>query len=339
MKRSLLAIALACATASTQAGNFYIPFGAMHYDFNDEANISNRTLPTLGAGYRFDDHWAAEAMFAKGQADDSIGKWINTNADVTHYRLDGLFLFDDYRSVTPYLVGGVSENKIDWQHGSTTDSTAVNVGVGLLYQLSTHWALRGDIRGIYNLDEALPEAAANLLAQYQFGGDEPVAAAAPAPVPVAAVPAPVAAPADSDHDGVPDSRDECPNTPAGHSVNARGCEAVVEESIQLAVLFDTNSAVVKPAYRAEVEQVAKFLSRHDKTTVTIEGHTDNRGKPAHNQKLSTARANAIRDMLVRDFGVAASRVNAVGYGEDKPVADNGTPEGQQKNRRVIAVFH
>ena len=73
------------------------------------------------------------------------------------------------------------------------------------------------------------------------------------------------------------------------------------------------------------------------TTVTIEGHTDSVGSTASNQKLSQQRADAVREVLVSQFGVNPSRLIAIGYGETRPIADNGTPMGRQENRRVEAV--
>lgn len=72
------------------------------------------------------------------------------------------------------------------------------------------------------------------------------------------------------------------------------------------------------------------------TELNIGGHTDSIGTDAYNQKLSERRANAVRDVLVNEYGVEGGRVNAVGYGESRPVADNATAEGRAVNRRVEA---
>ncbi len=68
----------------------------------------------------------------------------------------------------------------------------------------------------------------------------------------------------------------------------------------------------------------------------VEGHTDSVGSDAYNQTLSERRANAVRDVLVNQYGVGGERVNAVGYGETRPVADNASAEGRAVNRRVEA---
>jgi OOP family OmpA-OmpF porin len=71
--------------------------------------------------------------------------------------------------------------------------------------------------------------------------------------------------------------------------------------------------------------------------VTIEGHTDNVGGAKYNEKLSQKRAESVKKYLVDRFGIAVSRLTAKGYGLTKPIADNKTAAGRQKNRRVEAV--
>jgi outer membrane protein OmpA-like peptidoglycan-associated protein len=79
------------------------------------------------------------------------------------------------------------------------------------------------------------------------------------------------------------------------------------------------------------------LKQKPDVKVEIEGHTDNVGNAAKNKSLSEARAKAVREVLVKKYGIAADRVTAKGYGMEKPVAGNDTPEGRAKNRRVDAV--
>jgi OOP family OmpA-OmpF porin len=70
----------------------------------------------------------------------------------------------------------------------------------------------------------------------------------------------------------------------------------------------------------------------------IEGHTDNVGTAAYNDRLSKNRANSVRQYLIKNFDINASRLTATGYGLTKPIASNDTEEGCQKNRRVQAVL-
>jgi len=117
-------------------------------------------------------------------------------------------------------------------------------------------------------------------------------------------------------------------------------EAAVQKKVSMALLveFDTGKAVVKSKYHDEIKKVADFMKEHPDAKAIIEGHTDNVGKEAANIKLSQRRADSIKTYLVKKFGIDSSRLKAVGYGPNEPIASNATKEGRQKNRRVKAVF-
>src|SRR5690606_28319905 len=104
--------------------------------------------------------------------------------------------------------------------------------------------------------------------------------------------------------------------------------------VELDVKFDFDKAAVKPESQADIKALADFMSQYPQTTTVVEGHTDSVGTDAYNQGLSERRANAVRDVLVNQYGVGADRVSSVGYGESRPVADNATAEGRAINRRV-----
>ncbi len=144
-------------------------------------------------------------------------------------------------------------------------------------------------------------------------------------------------PSDSDFDGVSDYQDKCPRTPHGTPVDEKGCP-LKNKSMLLKMEFDSDQAVIKKKYRGELQRVADFLKKNPKATATIVGHTDSTGNRRDNIKLSKARADSIRTYLIQNFGIRASRVKALGYGPDRPVASNNTAEGRQKNRRVVASF-
>lgn len=99
------------------------------------------------------------------------------------------------------------------------------------------------------------------------------------------------------------------------------------------ITFATDSADVKPAFKDVLSSVADVLEEFDKTLLEISGYTDSTGSESYNLQLSKERATAVANELRAD-GVAADRMMTRGYGEQKPVADNSTPEGRQLNRRV-----
>jgi OmpA-OmpF porin, OOP family len=98
--------------------------------------------------------------------------------------------------------------------------------------------------------------------------------------------------------------------------------------------FDTGSATLTPQSHEQISNVAAILRAYPKATVTVSGHTDNRGDEEANQALSRARAETVASALT-EAGVAAERVNAQGFGSKKPVADNSTEQGREQNRRVV----
>ena len=106
--------------------------------------------------------------------------------------------------------------------------------------------------------------------------------------------------------------------------------------VELDVKFDFDRAEVKSGSYDDIRNLADFMKEYGQTSTVVEGHTDSVGTDAYNQKLSERRANAVRDVLVNQHGLDSSRIEAVGYGESRPVADNATEEGRAINRRVEA---
>jgi outer membrane protein OmpA-like peptidoglycan-associated protein len=100
--------------------------------------------------------------------------------------------------------------------------------------------------------------------------------------------------------------------------------------------FDTGKATLRPESAKVLTEVAGLLNSQPDWKMKIEGHTDSTGTTAGNQALSQQRAAAVVAWLVKD-GIAASRLSAVGLGESKPIADNGTDDGRAHNRRVELV--
>jgi outer membrane protein OmpA-like peptidoglycan-associated protein len=99
------------------------------------------------------------------------------------------------------------------------------------------------------------------------------------------------------------------------------------------VSFDVGRAAIKPNFAPVLNHFATSLNQNPVTMVTIIGHTDSTGSDAINNPLSFDRANAARDYLV-SHGVAAARITTDGRGSREPIADNSTPQGRSKNRRV-----
>lgn len=104
-----------------------------------------------------------------------------------------------------------------------------------------------------------------------------------------------------------------------------------------AILFDVNTATLKPESFGVIKEIAGVLKEHADIKINITGHTDSDGSDAANLTLSQKRAAAVKDALVNEFGIDAARIETDGKGETKPVADNKTKEGKAANRRVEFV--
>lgn len=115
---------------------------------------------------------------------------------------------------------------------------------------------------------------------------------------------------------------------------------ILEEkvTINLQVLFENDKSVVKPRYLRDLSTAAEFMQKYSDTTVVIEGHTDSNASDAYNIALSKRRAQAVKEVFINQYGISPARIQAVGYGESRPIASNATAEGRQMNRRVVAVI-
>ena len=137
---------------------------------------------------------------------------------------------------------------------------------------------------------------------------------------------------DSDGDGVPDVGDQCPNTAQGSAVMTNGCgdsQALVLEDVN----FEFNSAKLTPNAQTILDDTVALLKQNAGFRVEIGGHTDSIGSAAYNQSLSQKRARSVADYLIGK-GIAAGRLEAVGYGEKQPIESNMLEAGRAVNRRV-----
>jgi len=141
-------------------------------------------------------------------------------------------------------------------------------------------------------------------------------------------------PLDSDGDGVFDYLDQCPGTPKGIVVDDKGCEL----KLTLRINFDSDKAEIKPEFKAELDKAAAFVRENSNVPfILLAGHTDSQGSDEYNQKLSERRGEAVRQALIKNYGLDANKLKARGYGESQPVADNATADGRYQNRRVEVI--
>lgn len=106
--------------------------------------------------------------------------------------------------------------------------------------------------------------------------------------------------------------------------------------IALYINFDVSKATIKPESKPIIDQIVEMLKTDDALKISIEGHTDNSGTPQKNKALSEQRAQAVSEAIAGQ-GIDKQRLSTIGWGQDKPIADNKTEEGKAKNRRVELV--
>lgn len=114
-------------------------------------------------------------------------------------------------------------------------------------------------------------------------------------------------------------------------------ERMDEETLRVSfdsdILFDVDSAVLSEGSKYDLTEFAGVMTEYPKTGILVQGYTDSTGSEEHNQRLSERRAASVQNHMLLN-GVDATRIEAVGYGEGYPVADNSTAQGRQLNRRV-----
>jgi len=336
MKLNQLALATVLLTSAITAhAELTVSSMVGHHQFDNDTQVKTGDVSaSVAVGYRTNENVGLEVRFAQSEPDFNDGD----EARIQSTTLDSYYRFNTEGKLQPYglIGGGIVRSK---GQDITLDTTVANFAVGAFYQLTDTLALRAELRGVQYLEDSQSnnvDGIASVGVAFGFGGkkDAPVVAPAAVPEPVAP---PV--PADDDNDGVNNDLDKCPGTPVTVVVDENGCPKMLTETVakEIRVLFDTNKSVVKPAFNAEIEAVAKLMKEYPTSKVEIQGHTDSRGSAELNEKLSQDRADAVAAVLTGNYGIEADRVSAKGYAASQPVADNTTVEGQTANRRVVAV--
>ena len=191
------------------------------------------------------------------------------------------------------------------------------LGLGVQYDLTDSLGLRGEVER-YRINDAIGnKGSAHMFSVglvYYFGAEKPIPRAA-TPARVAAAPAPVLV--------------IVPIAP------------IVAKTQQycsiLDIQFEINKSTVQRDAEEKIDKLVTFMRKYPDTTAVIEGHSDEVGTEADNMRLSQTRADSVVAYLA-SHGIARSRLQAIGYGESRPIADNSTQVGKRLNRRISAVI-
>ncbi len=330
----LVSVGLLSPAALADEGQFYLAPGLQWMEFDDTTKLKHDIDYFFGIGYDFTDRLSFELSTFDL---DTKASGARRQIDIDHYKLDAIYdLGVNLGAFDTFVLGGVGNTSFGGENDTMWD-----IGGGVSYKISDQWSWRTAVRSFqyFGRDHEDSDIGIDTALVYRFGGDKsrPAVARAPAAAPR---PAAAAAPADADRDGVPDSRDNCPNTPRNYAVDADGCPIPMEETatVELMVNFDFDRSEVKSEYFSEIKEVADFMARFPDIDIELEGHTDSRGTDAYNLDLSDRRVAAVRQVMIDRYNVAASRVSSTGFGESRPIASNDTDAGRAENRRVMTVI-
>ena len=314
--KSTLGLAIGSLLAASSFGVFAQGQGAVETEvfakryFTDSyRNMDNGNLFGGSVGYFLTEDVSLNLSYGEYHDIRSTNDTGNKNVKGNLSSLDAVYHFGTPGvGLRPYLSAGMGHQSISNLTPRTgrDHTTFANVGAGVKYYVTENMFAKAGVDGMHGFDNHQSEWMAGVGVGLNFGGKKAVAAA------------PVVAPVE----------------PVVYEEEAVEAETV---RVELDVKFDFDKAQVQQGSYSDIENLAEFMKQFPQTATTVEGHTDSVGNDAYNQNLSERRAGAVRDVLVNQFGVEANRVNAVGYGESTPVADNATGEGRAVNRRVEAA--
>ncbi len=295
------------------------------FTLDEDRGFDDTTYAGIGLGYRFTDPYMLEFVYLTVDADNLAGV---SQGDLRQFRIEMLYdITNNENAFQPYIAVVGASTEFGDNRTINDDEGALTLGIGTRYHFSESIALRADARYLRTIgDGNESDMSYGLGLQFFLGKTKP----APKEEVVAAQP--VAEPAKP----APSFAELC--TQAGGIVEAGTCvkKSIVTERVNLNVQFEYNKDTVQSSYLSEVASFADFMKSYPSATAVIEGHTDSIGSDTYNQNLSQRRVNEVVRLLVSDYGIEASRLSALGYGETQPIAPNDTDANRAKNRRVVA---
>ena len=372
-KRTLLSSIIAASSLSTlalaqQQEGFTITPSIGHYNMDNDRNTKDDQAYSLGLGYQFNNPWTVEFVYLNADS-----KQNGADVDVDQYRLDGLYHLPNISTLnlTPYLAAGVGT--ADFSNGGN-NNTQVNAGGGLKYAINDTVSLRADFRLVDDVEDHHLDNVTSLGVQMTFGSpsktstsndggytqveqtytqNEPEPAQSPQPQQAETVQPDVVY---SDQTAQDDTVAASPMTedtkePTNEMVQdetvaaspmaeeaPEQTEEMAEPPGKINIQFGINQTKVEQKFYPEIEKIAVFLQDNPGSTVVIEGHTDDTGATSYNQTVSEKRAQSVADVLINTFQVDDARVEAIGYGEERPFVENDTEEHREANRRIVAII-
>ncbi|MFZ4858576.1 MAG: OmpA family protein [Desulfuromonadaceae bacterium] len=329
-------------TKADSPGGLSVTSTVGSYFFAGSEQRNATTLYGLKVGYEKIEKSVADSLGVEGTLNYFIsGSQIAGRHDSGYiYRLDATYPFPIGKKWLPFVAVGIG-GIINETPAKTNSDFLFNYGAGVKYFLQNYLALRVDARQlvIYEGSDIRNNYEVNLGLSYYFG-KERVKKTAPLPVPEKkkiVVPEDIPPKAEEiAKPVVPAVTDKTaePGQPVPATVEVSVSPVVKNELVKkVSIEFDNNSSLVKPEYYTQLNEIADILKSSNNVAAHIEGHADVTGKLAVNRTLSEQRAQNVRSSLIKS-GVNPNRLSITAHGPEKPIADNATIDGRQKNRRV-----
>ena len=267
----------------------------------------------LTYGIKFAGRVAPTALLEVGYDNIKNAKYSvpNNNTSINRYYLNVVKEFKTSESVSPYILGGIGYEDVASTKQNLDSAPFGQYGVGLRWKAFEYLHLKTEFRHLMNLD-----------------GRQDIVAMLGFSIPFGTLPQ--------------------------QTQQAKQEEIIIEEKLAMeepiiqepvlshiytfSMRFPFDSSEISPRYNAEIADFANYMRENPDKKAIINGYTDNFGNEEYNQRLSEKRAEAVKDRIVEE-GISAERLEAKGYGEYNPIANNATIEGRQQNRRVEAEIY
>lgn len=209
----ILLASLGANSHAEEPGRFYINPAVGYQVFDSDRTLDDSITGIIGGEYVLTEKWGVEATYLRSSPD---GEDDTADADLDQYRLGALYYLPETNNWKPFLAASLAEGQFDYD-GQEHEETQLHLGGGARYSFNNDWSGRLEARAINSLDEEAWDALVSVGISYAFGGSDSRSDY----ITPAAVAEPLSS--DKDNDGVTDSKDQCPTTPNGVSVNNQGC--------------------------------------------------------------------------------------------------------------------
>jgi len=334
-------------------------------NYSGSSNIDRDSSYGIGLGYQFDNPWAVEYTYLKGSS--SFSDLNNTAIDSHLWHINGLYHAFESETIRPYLTFGLGESNVNVRNDFRNTEKQINFGLGLKWRVWENTGVRTELKFYDSEDHSFIRSTIGV------GIHHVITNSSRKSKPTISAGSGSSINNDGDGDGVSNSKDQCPNSPAGQVVNkigclaqqdrntdsdsdgvidakdrcpnttnrrnvidSNGCYVTVRTPVELNVLFkfDFDSYATKPEHNDEVNKIVHFAKRHSGASIELSGHTDSVGASAYNQALSQARVAAVAKLVEMNTRIPNSKISKKSFGESKPKRDNDNFANRRANRRV-----